>query len=213
MEQPIKRKRGRPRKYPVPTPEGVTKEVVARVEPETQKPAKGKLPYWKRRSKILKDRGTTPRDLYGRDTNPFEVMGPPETMKNVHFFWNSDIMHQKNLPLPGFNKGMYEAVTPDLMEELGITVRTKDRTPDGVPKVGQDAWLTCCPMDMWKDQEKIQRGKPLKDILEDEQKESESKMARDGEMTKPIGGQDVSRDIHEINQTEAEHSNVGGPIN
>jgi len=206
MEQvTVKRKRGRPRKYPVPTPPDVTQEV--------QAPATGKLSYWKRRTNALKKRGTTPRDLYGRDGNPFEINGPSATMKNVHFFWMSDPVWEKDLPMPGFNKGMYEAVTPDLMNELGITVRTKDRTPDGVPKVGKDAWLMCCPMDLYKDQEKIQRGKPLKEILEGEQKQSESQMAHEADVTQPIGGYEVSRDINDITKKEAEHANVGSPIN
>jgi hypothetical protein len=107
-------------------------------------------PYWSRRTAIMRETGTTPRDLYEED--PFIVDGPDEVMKNMQFSWISDIIRRKRPILSNYSHDIWEPVTPEIFEELGIKVRTKDRTPEGVPKIGADAALFCCPTEIWQEQ-------------------------------------------------------------
>lgn len=186
--------------------EAETKPAEAETKPteaET-KPAKKKLGrprkknLWDRRVEMLRSTSTTPRDLF--ETDVFETHMPPGTRRHVGLLWISEIIERKHPPLTGWMQDLYQPVTPEVMEELGITVRTKDRTPEGVPKAGTDAVLYWAPKELLKEQDEIllRGNKPSERLheLEDEMTGVIRRDNRDGSGT--FGRFAVSRDLREV---------------
>jgi hypothetical protein len=141
-------------------------------------------PYWSRRAAIMRDTGTTGRDLF--ESDPFIVEGPEEVMRNMSFCWMSDIIVRKHPILTNYSYDIWEPVTPELFEELGISVRTRDRTPEGVPKVGYDASLYCCPTEIAKEQFETMM-KPHQDIKKMLKSQKESLRGKFGDDLEVIG--------------------------
>lgn len=112
-----------------------------------------RIPLWKKQTDILRSKGTTPRDLY--ESDPFYVYKPPHVARHVRLLWMSDPVWQKRPVLPGFRYDIYQPVTEDVMSELGLKPATKDRTVDGVPKVGMDAFLVWAPEEIAHEQDQI----------------------------------------------------------
>ena len=134
-------------------PAAVPKAVVDSVEEATQKRMGKPKKLWDRKVEAMRSNGTTPRDLYERD--PFAIDAPDDVKKHVGFLWMSDLFLKMSPMCHGFNRGIYEPVTPEVEKELGITVLSRDRTPDGVPRVGMDATLYWAPRELLNEQDKV----------------------------------------------------------
>lgn len=114
------------------------------------------IPLWNKRAEILRARGTTPRNLYEGD--PFHITGyEPGSIakKHVRLLWMSDPIAERKPILPGFRADIFEPVTEAVAKELGIQPNTKERTIDGVYKVGRDAFLVWAPEVIAKEMDDI----------------------------------------------------------
>lgn len=183
-----------------------------KVQPAKQVPKRGKLPWWARRSEELQKRGTTPRDLFEHDWSTVEA--PDEVKKNVRFLWMSDIIWKKRPILTGFNYDIWTPVDETMMKEMGIkTPFARDRTPEGVPRAGMDAFLVCAPEDIARQTDEIfAQGARTDEMMKRHADEATEKMARDG-IGVIGGGAKVSKDIGEIHEAEAkERREMGTPF-
>jgi hypothetical protein len=135
------RKRGRPRgsknKAVVKSTDDLEKTIVP--------PKAGKRHLWDRRADALKRKGTTPRDMFWHDA--FAVKMPKHVDEKIKIYWMSDIMWERRPPCEGFMYDIWEPVTKEVMDELGIKVVTKNFGQDGVPRVG-DAFLMWAPKEI-----------------------------------------------------------------
>jgi len=100
------------------------------------------LPIWDRVAETMKARGSTPSDFLSHEA--MEVRMPARTAKYVRPCWMSNIMAERMPVGLSFVYSPFQPMTPEQMKEMGVTVRTKDRTAAGVPKVG-DAFLCWAP--------------------------------------------------------------------
>jgi hypothetical protein len=86
---------------------------------------------------------TVPRDFFER--NPLDWSAPEETKRHVHVFFDSEYREQRNPILPTFDAQIYEPLTKDRAEELGIVVPAGRWTEQGYLKVGHDAIVKIAP--------------------------------------------------------------------
>lgn len=133
-----------------------------------------RVPLWKKEADRFRSKGTTPRDLYEGD--PFYVFRPPHVAKNVRLLWMSDPIWQKRPILPGFRYDIYQPVTQEIIDEFGLKPATKDRTVDGVPKVGTDATLFWAPEEIAREQDIVfLRGANIADQMRAQKQDLEEK--------------------------------------
>lgn len=96
--------------------------------------------------------GTTPRDLF--EHQPDTWSAPDAVRPHIEVIFISDIMVQKRPMLQLFPWHIWEPVTPEVIENLGLVFRTVDRRPNGQPSYGMDMsayWTTRKLYDEWKD--------------------------------------------------------------
>lgn len=169
---------------------------------------KQNVPIWDRRAALLRERGTTPRNLYDGDV--FKIKKPPSVAKNVRFWWASEPFWKKRPVCPGFRYDIWEPVTKEVAEEMGIEVLgTKDFTPDGVYKAGHDAFLMWAPEAIAKEYDEIVlRGADTKALMKAANEEINEKLA--GEDSRPIGSIVVTHSEQELAEAEQrERQDVG----
>lgn len=168
-------------------------------------PRQQRLPIWQRRTEALRERGVTSRDLFGG--NPWYIDAPAATKKNCHFLWMSDIMWQKRPMLPGFRWDIYQPVTKELEQELGIKLATKNRTSDGVGRVGEDAFLVWAPKELVLEQDEIfLEGSRIAERMKAEHarfREGVSGPVATGDATGPTGEVVVTNDAAELAEAQA----------
>lgn len=182
-------------------------------EPTTEQEVGGgkkltrRMRIWEKRMADLEARGTTPRDLYERD--PFYVDAPPEVKKNVRFLWMSEIFAERRPICRGFQHDLYQPVTQEIMDEMGIKVDTRDRTPAGVPKVGFDAFLVWAPEEAAKQQDEIfLRGAKVRELMQERQDSIEEKFK--GSHQGRIGSVEVPESFEELQEAETRQRNELG---
>lgn len=166
-----------------------------------------RMRIWEKRTAELQARGTTPRDLYERD--PFYVEAPKEVKKNVRFLWMSDIFAERRPICRGFQHDLYQPVTPEVMEEMGIKVGTNDRTPAGVPKAGFDAFLTWAPEELAKQQDEVfLRGAKVPELMRQNQERIAEKFK--GDHQGAIGSAEALENFEELQEAETRQRNELG---
>lgn len=113
-----------------------------------------KIKLWDKRTEIIKKSGTMPRDFH--EHSPFAVtFGNKEAQKGVRLCWISDWIRERRPMMTGYNHDLYQAVTPEIIEEFGLKLNTHARTPNGNPRAGMDAVLYWIPEEVAKAQDKI----------------------------------------------------------
>lgn len=173
------------------------------------------LPLWDRKIKIMEERGTTPNDLF--DTDPQHIECPDVVKENVSFWWASDIILTRRPWLPGFNYELYEPVTETEIKEWGLKLNTKDRTPEGIPRIGSDMYLYWAPKKLRDQQMKLMRGPSLQERMQKQAHELRERMAKDklgqaGDGTGPLGSELViSNDPRDLMDRIPSMANVGTP--
>lgn len=171
---------------------------------------KQNLPIWKRREEFLRERGTTPRNLY--DTDILAIKAPDSVKKNVRFLWASEPLWRNRPILPGFRYDIWEPVTKAVAEEMGIEVATRDFTPEGTYKAGHDAFLMWAPESVAREyDEYVARGADAKTLMRAAEAELNEKL--EGQNSKSIGSILVTNSEKELAEAEArERQDLGSPL-
>ncbi len=135
---------------------------------------------------------TVPRDYYERGVLTWDA--PEETKEHIHVFFDSELREQRNPVLPTFDANLYEPLTKDLAEDLGIKVPYGRWTETGHMKVGHDAIVKIAPKKIMdarrKDlssRHKIAERMRKHEEFYREQALSVNRKGRNGEATMPIG--------------------------
>lgn len=185
-------------------------------KPTISEPRDQHLPIWDRKIRAMEARGTTPRDLFDKD--PFGYEMSEAAKEHVTLWWASDIILKRRPFLRGFNYDLYEPVTDKEVEEFGLKLNTKDRTPEGYFRVGNDAILYWAPKKLRDEQMKYMRGPTLRERMEQQRGELKERMMRErlrtgGDGTGPMQGElIVSKDINEVREGVHGAMNVGMPL-
>lgn len=135
---------------------------------------------------------TTPRDFYEKGVLTWEA--PEETKKHIHVFFDSELRERRNPVLPTFDANLYEPLTKELADELGIKVPYGRWTDQGHMKVGHDAIVKIAPKRIMDDRRSAlskrhkiaERMRKHEEFYRD-QALAVNKRGRNGEATMPIG--------------------------
>jgi hypothetical protein len=191
--------------------------MATKVEVKSPEQRKQHTPLWKRRLESLRRSGTTARDIFEQDI--FQTKMNAASRDHVRLIWMSDIIMQKRPLLTGFNYELLQPCTPEVCAEFGIETRTKDRTPEGVPKAGMDAVLYWAPEELCREQDAfLRRGADVKNLMAAREKGGKEEIAasissEQRGMASPIGSITASTDGREFLEAEArEESSVGAPL-
>jgi len=172
---------------------------------------KANRPLWDRQEAILRSRGSTPRDFFEHDI--FQVDAPEEVKRNIRFVWLSDIILRGRAILPGFRMDMYAPVTPDVMEELNLKVRTLDRTAEGIPRAGHDAVLYYVPETIAKEMDDYWKRQANLRSLPAQQKARLQSGLAESQQTRTIGDLEIVERESDLEEAEQrQRSELGTPF-